>query len=201
MQYQFEPTPFMIESRLMTPAKLRKAFQLLLDEMPSRIKKVSDYIFDARGVRITPQSTPDVINQLPALIASLGSLRQIPDEEFEFLIARKEAWKTDILRDIMPRMDLSAETRELAFDASLLWGEAFRVSYPEAKWAVGGKPKSSVDYAAPVLVGPKSHWMEFGVVRELVMHVSGSLQNEVDRFTLTEVMLVRARDLKLLCGR
>ena len=198
MQHQFDPTPFIIHSRLMTPAKLRKAFQLLLDEMPSRIKKVSDYIFDARGVRITPQSTPDVINQLPALIASLGSLRQIPDEEFEFLIARKEAWKTDILRDIMPRIDLSAETRELSFDGSLLWGEAFRVMYPEAKWAVGGKPKSSVDYAEPVLIGPNSSPMEFGVVGELVMHVSTVLENDIERYSLLEVMQMRARNLKLV---
>jgi hypothetical protein len=85
----------------------------------------------------------------------------------------------------------------MVFDGALLWGELFRQRYPEAKWTIGGKPKSSVDYGDPVLVGPYQHLMEFGIQRQLHGFVGSILLDKPFRRTLSSIVELRAFGLGL----
>jgi len=96
-----------------------------------------------------------------------------------------------------PGLTLTPETVEMVFDGALLWGEVFRHRYPEAKWAIGGKPRSSIDYGDPVLIGPYENLSEFGVRGQLFGAVGLLLFRLPNNWTLSALMRQRAFDLGL----
>ena len=197
MAYRTEPIPYENANRDMAPSALKMAFASTMASLPQRVDRISHYLHESAGAMITAQSSDDEIDQLPKFIAQLGGLWN----PRKLLIGNGESGASEKLaREILghePGLTLNPETVEMVFDASLLWGEAFRHRSPEARWAVGSPPKSSVDYGDPVLIGPYKYLSEFGVRRELFGFVEGPLNGEPSQWTLTEIMKLRAFSLGL----
>ena len=83
LTYSAPEYPFDRHSRLMSDGALKKAFRIVMELKSVRIQAISDLLFKAHGVRITPSSTNDEINRLPALIGSLGRLKKLTNEQIE----------------------------------------------------------------------------------------------------------------------
>lgn len=174
----------------MTPGQIKRAFASVIESMPRRVNRISRHLHEAHGVMIDPGSPDEVLDKLPSLIAASGGL-----------------WNPKLLltgRDephplLGPKGNLrpTPDTEAMIFDGALLWGEVFRHRYPEAKWAIGRKPKSSVDYGDPVLVGPYEHLSEFGLQRQLYGSVRSFLVEGRDSWTLSDLARMRAFELGL----
>jgi len=172
----------------MSPGQIKRAFASAIESIPRRIERISSHLFDAHGVRIELTSPDEVVDKLPSMIAASGG-----------------TWNPKLLltgRDephplLGPGGNLrpTPETEAMLFDGALLWGEVFRHRYPEAKWSIGKKPRSSVDYGDPVLVGPYQHLSEFGVRRQLNGAVGRILLDAPDTWTLSNISRIRAFEL------
>ena len=151
------------------------------------------------GVRITPSSTDDEIDRLPALIGSLGRLKKLTDEQIELRLTTVKSAMVDTMRELLPTELPDGETMAMIFDGGLLWGEAFQFRYSGAQWVLAGKPKSSVHYGDPVLIGPigGKYRPEFDPNMELTGFVGGVLFNSPEDWTLTMIMAQRAYKLGL----
>jgi len=174
----------------MTPGQIKRAFASVLESMPRRVGRISQHLYEAHGVKIDHASSDDVVDKLPNLIAVSGGtwnptlLLTGHDKPHPFLGPKGNLKPTP-------------ETEAMIFDGALLWGELFRHRYPDAKWAIGTKPRLSIDYGDPVLVGPYEHLSEFGLLGQLYGSVGCLLLGSPDKWTLTNLMRMRAFDLGL----
>jgi hypothetical protein len=182
---------------VMTPGKIKQAFALLMDQMPTRIETITDYLFESQGVRYSLDSNDEELERLPDFISKLGGLRTLSDQEFESSIENAHPGLKDFFRNELPRTDLDEETLAMATDAGLLWGEIFRHRYPQAVWQIGAKPRSSIDYGWPVLAGSPFNRSEFNPQRELIGFVYEHLERTPSHRTICRLTKLRAHALGL----
>jgi len=168
-----------------------------MESMPRRIDRISRHLFESGGIRITARSTDEEIDALPNLIASCGGVWN-PKRLFSGGSGTSASERAaHAILGHAPGLTLNPETEEMAFDGALLWGEVFRHRYPGANWAIGRKPKLSINYGDPVLVGPYQYLQQFGVRRELFAHVGCALLDKPLGWTLSGLIEMRAFGLGL----
>jgi hypothetical protein len=80
----------------------------------------------------------------------------------------------------------------MSLDAGLLWGEAFITRYPSAKWSIGRRPKLSIDYQQPVIIGEDIYHSEFNPIREMIAFVDERLSGRKNKNSLNVISLYRA---------
>ena len=97
-----------------------RALTELKASMHPRIANISDLLYAAHSLRITPESSPETLDQLPHLIAALGGWRQSPDEEFELQLEGARPQARNALRHLLPRQELDEQTEMMVFDGALL---------------------------------------------------------------------------------
>ena len=197
MSYRTEVGPYPMPLRGLTPARLRKVFAAIEQQLPRRIQNISDFIYAERGVLITPSSSDEVIDQLPGLIASLGGLVILTEAQFEARIAHARPQAKDALRTVMNKEALDEPTQVMVFDGALLWGEVFRTRYHHADWTIYSRRKSSVDYGNPILVPAPPNAYFFNPFRELYGKVGLELFGTPSRNSLSRIMLIRAFEFGL----
>ena len=199
MTYSTLEFPFSRDPREMTDRELKRAFGVVMEQKDARIRAVSDHLYLAHGVRITALSPDTELNRLPELIGSLGSLQKLTEDQVAASLKDVAPFAKDFVRELFGDDAPDGETLAMIFDGGLLWGEAFRVRYPGAEWALAGKPKNSVHYGDPVLVGVKGarFWPEFDPNMELTGFVGRVLDGAEDNWTLTMIMSYRAFSLGL----
>lgn len=191
MLYHPEPFPYDHPLQDMKPSELKRTFEAIMESMSRRVANISGFLCEAHGVRLTPECSDEEIDRLSWLIASLGGRVEMSEEEFEARLAGVPEWKKEVFRSIFPRGTMSDETLLMAFDGALLWGEAYRIRYPLARWTIGRKPKSSIHCGQPVLVGDDPNY-EFGPFFELRGHVSSLTIGQPHTWSLSELMRMRA---------
>lgn len=167
------------------------------ESMSRRIENISDFLYAAHGVRIVPSSLDGEIDRLPDLISKLGGLRTMPDEEIETRLLLTRPVARDAMRALLGRDEIDENTRLMVFDGALLWGEAFRLRYPAAAWQLAGKPRSSVYFGDPVLVGIDELRMEFDTQIDLHGFVGRILLNLEEGWAPSRIMKMRAFKLGL----
>lgn len=197
MVYISEPLPYRYPTFLMTPRELQKAFSLVMAQMGRRTENIARYLKEYAALEFSAKSSDEVVDRLPAAIASLGGLRLLSDLEFEMEIARSPDHAKEAMRSLLPREDLNEETKAMVFDAALLWGENFRARYPGARWEIGQKPRGSIYYGEPVLRGIEGNRWEFGVRQQLHGFVGRILLHDSSPPTPSEIMRMRAINLGL----
>ena len=200
MTYITHQYPFDRHPTEMSDMALKKAFSIVMEQKSQRILSISDHLFKMHGVRITPSSTDDEIDRLPALIGSLGRLKKLTDEQIEFRLTTVKSAMVDAMRELLPTEMPDGETMAMIFDGGLLWGEAFQFRYSGAQWVLAGKPKSSVHYGDPVLIGPigGKYRPEFDPRLDLLGSVSRILFGKLDGSSLSGIMGKRAVELGLI---
>jgi len=107
----------------------------------------------------------------------------------------------DMYRDVMPRDQLTSATLAIVFDGSLLLGDAFKLRYLSAAWALRGLPRSSVDFGQPVLKASDGSKSEFGVYRQLIGFVGSILLGDPRSITLSALMRLQGRKASSCSGR
>ena len=191
MQYVTEPSPYDQSPDKMAPAALKKAFEIVMHQMPLRISRISDFLFLSGDVRISPNSSDEEINALPTLIARLGGLVQRTDEQIEADLVGARPHAVEMLRATSSRVALNAETDAMVFDASFLWGEVFRYRYPGAEWTYCSRPKSALYYGEPVLAVNGIRF-QFCPDMNLYGQVGRRLLGQHDPWTPVKLMKIRA---------
>ena len=166
--YPTEFFPYNKPNEQMTDRHLEKAFAIILEQIPKRVSNISAHLQASFGVSVGVGASDSELDKMPAAIASLGRWRHISDDEFESMLSEVKPDKRELMRAMHPQEMLDGETLAMVFDAALLLGEVFRFRYPGATWSIGAKPKSSVNYGDPVVVGIDKFRMEFGV--QMQMH-------------------------------
>ena len=199
MSYSTLAFPFDRDPKQMSDRELKKAFEIIMEQKDGRIRAISDHLFLSHGIRITATSPDNELNRLPELIGSLGRLRKLTEEQVAASFSGVAPFAKDFVRELFGDYVPDGETLTMIFDGGLLWGEVFRVRYPGAEWALAGKPKNSVHYGDPVLVGVKGarFWPEFDPNMELKGFVERLLDGVDDNWTLSMIMSYRAFRLGL----
>ena len=116
MTYITHQYPFDRHPTEMSDMALKKAFSIVMEQKSQRILSISDHLFKMHGVRITPSSTDDEIDRLPALIGSLGRLKKLTDEQIELRLTTVKSAMVDTMRELLP-----TELPD-GVSISLLWG-------------------------------------------------------------------------------
>ena len=193
--YSSQVLPYDRPTSEMTPKEIKAAFSLAMEQMPIRIENVSEYIYKRHAVRLSPSSSNEELDSLPSLIGAVGALRDQSEEEFESRLVGISPHAIDAMRSVLTRKELDGPTTLMVFDGALLWGEAFRLRYPHATWAIGAKPKSSICYGEPVLVGTRTNRQEFYPVTMLHGLVGRYLLGLENVRSLSWLMRMRAYEL------
>ena len=195
--YTPEFFPYDRPAREMTPGAMKKAFALVMEQKARRITDIANYLFENLGVLVSPSLDDDILDQIPSLISELGGRRELSEIEFESALTTARPQSKEAMRAVLSRQRLDGETLGMVFDAGLLWGEVFRFRYPAGTWAIGEKPKSSINYGNPVIIGVDSTRFEFCPQRELGYQVAILLSGKSSHWTLSKLMKVRANQLGL----
>jgi hypothetical protein len=168
-----------------------------MDQIPARVETITDYLFEFAGVRYSLDANDDELDRLPFLLAKLQGPRELSEEEFEGSIENSHPGLRDFFRADSPRKTMSDETHDMVVDASLLWGEIFRQRYPQATWRTGAKPRNSIDYGWPVLVGHQKYQSEFNTYLFTKTEVFSAMLEAHSNWTLGKLTHVWAHRLGL----
>ncbi len=171
MPYSTFENPYPNVPEFLTPAVLKKAYTTVIEQMPARIELISRYMRETRGYDLTPGSPLLKFDELPGVITSLGNLTLLASHANEANLGSSDPKESPLWISNVPRFGPDIETINMISDASLLWGEAFRHLYPESQWAMGAKPKSSIDYGYPLIKGVDIFGEQFNTRRLLMAHV------------------------------
>ena len=108
---------------------------------------------EMRGYVLTPDSPLSTFDELPAVLSSLGRMVPIFGDDYVPPPPGQGPNRESMLEVGISIERPDCETVDMISDASLLWGEAFRRIYPDSQWAIGAKPKSSIDFGYPLIIG------------------------------------------------
>ena len=197
MSYKALENPFELLTGQSKKRELKSAFVSVMEQKELRVQTISRYLLQVHGLEITPNSTDEEINRLPSMIASLGGLITLTAEQFASAHQRSKPEVIEVMFKLGHTKEPDAMTRNMIFDAALLWGELFRNRYPGAKWELAREPRSSIYYGDPVLISAERTRAEFDPKVDLTGFVCGILLNEPDSWTLTKIMKFRAFDMGL----
>jgi len=192
MNYGHDDNPFGRWPKSKSPQELRFAFGLIINQMGQRVERISELLKWESGVSITPGSDDAEIDLVPDLIAQIGALDTLSEIEFAAELSKLPPQVAKTLGTVMSRDILDDNTYRMVFDAGLLWGEAFRIRYPAAVWALARPPKSSVHYGNPVVVGTDKFKTEFDPILELYGSVGLRLVGTEGDWSLSKLMKMRA---------
>lgn len=151
-RYQLIQPPFPLKFKEMSKSHANEYFLWFQEQIPVRIIELSDF------VKSFPEYASWEPNQDSLSFNSLGKwffgqvkVRKRSRAEIDNIYAGAVNWFRSNFE--IPDWDLSDVTFSLSIDIGMYLGRTLEQNIQNSTWRLGSKPKSSINYQQPVLVG------------------------------------------------
>lgn len=144
--------PFPLTFREMSKERAREYLRWFQEQIPERISILSRYIrFFPDFKTWEPNLQPSSLDTLGIWFFERVTTRKRSQDETEKIYSNAPDWFRNIE---IPDYDLTAQMFSLSIDIGMYVSQIMMKNNPDLRWELGAKPKNSINYQQPVIVGP-----------------------------------------------